>query len=636
MTIKLIGVHRSWRGQPLTPSQRDRFAASLGIANAQPAQTSMVGDSLLATTGQQRGWRPQIAADGSRVLFAGYIDNRKQLANELGMAQSSDEALYAAGYAAWGDAVDLKVIGQFATIVTHPERHAIRLVRSPLAAPPLNYWHDRDRFLVASIANALFSTGEVEQRVDQQKIADSLFLNLYDGTRSWFEGVSRLAGGTRATATRDGVVVESYYDISAIPKVRFKDERDYVVAASELLEEGVRAALDGFSRPAVSLSGGFDSQAVAAFTARCRPGQPIETFTSVPEAEWDGAESPWRFGDERPYVEALAAMYPEIRPHWIDAKGLFFEHNLSSFFLLTGAPPRNTMNLYWIHEVYAQARASGCDVMLNAESGNLTFSFDGEGTMATMMRQGQWLRVWKEAGLLKHRHANSRLRAIASRALMPFAPAWFHVALGRLGLIKIDEPFETWCPLNRDYAESMDLARRAEAMGYDPLYRFPKSTRGWREEEFTLSTQDGGDMAQAFDLFHGMETRDPTTYRPFVEFCLAIPDDQYLGQGQTRRLARRMMRGIVPDMVLDETRKGQQAADWHLRLGRLRGELITEIDRLSDDEGIAAILNLGSLRAALVDWPESSLGQPAMRLNLALTRGLTTARFIRFVEGRND
>src|SRR5205823_2532864 len=147
------------------------------------------------------------------------------------------------------------------------------------------------------------------------------------------------------------------------------------------------------------------------------------------------------------------------------------------------------------------------------------------------------------------------------------------------------------------------------------LYRAVKSTRKWRDETLTLPSQDGSDIDQAFDLIHGMETRDPTSYRPLVEFCLGIPDDQYLRNGETRRLARRMLKGLVPDMVLDETRTGLQAADWHLRLGRQRDERIAEIDRLAEDDSLAAMLDLGALRQSLVDWPESPVGLSASRLN---------------------
>lgn len=636
LTVVLIGAHKSWTRPVIDTAKQERFASALAIANPRPAASCIAANTVMFATGQHRAWQAHTLADGSHVLFSGHIANRHQLRNELKVASCSDASLYAAGLAAWGNKIDLRAIGQFASIIVRPEGSEIQIARSPIAAPPLNYWHDKDRFIVSSIASAIFSTGEIEQRLDQQKIADTLLLNYNEGARSWFEGVSRLDCGHRAIITKQGVTTASFYDVSAIPKVRFKDDRDYRDAVRELLEEGVRSALDGFSRPAICLSGGFDSQAVAAYAARCRPGRPIEAFTSVPEAEWDGVIGPTQFGNERPQVDDIASLYSEIRPHWVDAKGLFFDHKLTSMFALTGGAPRNAANLHWIHEAYAQARSSGCDVMLNGNLGNVTLSFDGEGALATMARSGKWLSLWQEAGYFKSSHRNSRLRAIASRAILPFAPDWLHDILVRVGLIKATMPFETWCPLHPRYAAKTKVMQRAKALGYDPFYRYPSSSHTWREEMLTLGTQDTGDIYQAFDIIHNMETRDPTSYRPLVEFCLGIPDDQFVRGGETRRLARKVLKGAIPDTVLDEKRKGLQGADWLLRLGRQRVDLIAEIDRLSEDADIAEILNLGAMRQSLVDWPQSPRGLPTMQLQQALTRGLTTARFIRFVKRSNS
>ena len=99
-----------------------------------------------------------------------------------------------------------------------------------------------------------------------------------------------------------------------------------------------------------------------------------------------------------------------------------------------------------------------------------------------------------------------------------------------------------------------------------------------------------------------------------------------------------MLNGKVPDAVLDETRKGQQAADWHLRLSRQREDLIAEIDWLMEDPAMVHRLNLTALRQALVDFPKTTPTDQATsaRLQLAVARGLTTARFIRYLDGRNS
>jgi asparagine synthase (glutamine-hydrolysing) len=53
---------------------------------------------------------------------------------------------------------------------------------------------------------------------------------------------------------------------------------------------------------------------------------------------------------------------------------------------------------------------------------------------------------------------------------------------------------------------------------------------------------------------------------------------------------------------------------------------------------MAAMLDLPRLRSALADWPDETAIDPqeyAAR-EFAVPRGLLTARFIRYVEGRND
>ena len=66
---------------------------------------------------------------------------------------------------------------------------------------------------------------------------------------------------------------------------------------------------------------------------------------------------------------------------------------------------------------------------------------------------------------------------------------------------------------------------------------------------------------------------------------------------------------------------------------------LAELDRLADDERMAAMLDLPRLRAALENWPDQTETRPAEILSapeFAVPRGLLTARFIKYVEGRNQ
>jgi len=94
--------------------------------------------------------------------------------------------------------------------------------------------------------------------------------------------------------------------------------------------------------------------------------------------------------------------------------------------------------------------------------------------------------------------------------------------------------------------------------------------------------------------------------------------------------------------VLDERRVGRQGADWHYRMGRRRQALRQELQSLESDPVMARRLNLPSLKSALDDWPaetplpgEGKERAHAQRLELAVSRAITTARFIHYVEGKN-
>lgn len=628
----MIGLHLHWGGASLTPPAAQRFAASLAVGTARKP-VSLAVDGAHFATACALLHRPHRLASGEILLFAGHIDNRADLRRDLGRGGTDDPALYAAAYAAWGDAADLRVLGDFCTILCDPAHRRVRIGRAPLGGPPLHYYRDADRLIVASTPRAIFATGTVEQAIDEQKVADSLMLNYCEEERGWFRDIARLPGGTRLIFTPQRIVRDTYYDPFDRTPVRLGSDDAYVEAADALFEEGTRAALDGFSQPAVSISGGLDSQAVAAYALRLRPEGRLLGLTSIPESGWDGLVPDNRFGDESEHVRAFAAMHPRFDMQMVDAQGLSFDHHLQNLYLLAGIAPRNVANLHWIHELYKAARTQGRDVLLVGNLGNMSFSFNGTGRLPSLLRGGRWGEWLRELRAIDD--GRSLPRKLVGGAL-PLAPEWLQNSIARLRGQDANPSF-FFSAINPDYAAEMRVAERAADMGFDPTYPPATDTMQARQAMLGNAWNESGDFMQAMELLHGIPTRDPTAYRPLVEFCLSIPDDQYLRAGQSRWLARRMLRGMIPDQVLAERRKGLQSADWHLRLGRQRAALREELDRLSEDSAMTHRFDLASLKAALDDWPAKTPdnGEQKQRLLLALPRTIATARFIRFVEGSN-
>ena len=132
----------------------------------------------------------------------------------------------------------------------------------------------------------------------------------------------------------------------------------------------------------------------------------------------------------------------------------------------------------------------------------------------------------------------------------------------------------------------------------------------------------------------GVETRCPPVDARLVEFCLALPEDQYLRDGQPRWLIRRAMADRLPPVVLRNRKRGLQAADWFERLSAIRPQICEELAQLEQSELARRALDLPRLRRLVEHWPQGRWGemQVLTSYRMLLESGLMVGRFIRWFE----
>jgi asparagine synthase (glutamine-hydrolysing) len=135
----------------------------------------------------------------------------------------------------------------------------------------------------------------------------------------------------------------------------------------------------------------------------------------------------------------------------------------------------------------------------------------------------------------------------------------------------------------------------------------------------------------------GIDTRDPTADRRLIEFCLSVPMEQILRGGKLRALARRALSDRLPADVLNEPRRGYQAADWHEGLTKGRNALALEVQRLEECKPAARLLDLRRMRRLVEDWPTAGWESDVVRIpyRLALLRGISVGHFLRKASGSN-
>ena len=585
-----------------------------------------------------RGWAPT-EIDGLLVLFNGHISNARDLAAGLGLnwparPDGSDLArLYGKLLRHYGADCDLRIIGEYAAAVIDQTRQTLRVVRSPLRAPPLHFHHTGQRVIAANVPRAILAAG-IAPQLDPLKLADNAWFNYASDRTGWYDGIAKVPLGTTIEFGSGAARSARYYDPLTLPPVRLPRAQDYVEQAKHLLGQAVAASLDGFERPAVLLSGGLDSSLVAAAALSVLPAeQDLPAFTFVPQSDWDGRVPRGTYGDERPYVDAFAALHPRIRPHYLDNQGLAFDHRMAELFHLTGIAPINLGNFSPYHEPWRAAQQAGCDVLLVPQWGNETFSNDGEWGLIEYFMRGRWgeLRTALRTIADDNRPA---WRRFVGECLLPLLPPalwrWQRAVRG------VHDTRELASPLRADYVAAHALNARGDAQDGALGVAAPRNQRQWLARALNGAFEESNDVWQGFEQLYGVPMRDPAAYRPLAEFCFGLPTDLYLRGGKRRWLAREMGRGVLPEAQRTNPRSGRHHPDWLAKLAPQRGALRAELIRLEQVPELAEMLDFPRLKGALDDWPDQTpIGEDALALQIALTRGLTTARFINFVSGRN-
>lgn len=595
-------------------------------------------------------WVPARAPSGSLAIFNGEFHNRAVIAAqldvpELGDSPTHDALLYALALDHWGDATDEHIIGHYCAIALAPDRAGLRLSRSPLQAPPLHFRHDGARASAASLPRPLFWQCAIPRKVNLDRLARSTLIDFTDRFAGWYEGCGRVPLGSAITLTPAGFAEIWRYDLFSRPQQHLAHDDDYVAAANALLDQGVAAALAYSRQPGILLSGGLDSSQVALAVLRQLPGeQHLPAFTYGPQAQWTAAAASGqgvpagRYASEFAAVTRLAAAYPRIRPAFFTQDGQDFRQGMRDLLAAMdcGAP---ALGLAWVqHDLYVRAREQNCDLLLTGDWGNMTFSSHAPWAPVEFFRRGQWRKLWQ---VLRHEPADERpmWRRFLARVVMPQLPVslwrraycWRHgefpEGLRRSGLSP------AWAARHRVVEQARDAGWEVERPHYTSKRQF------WQR----LMTEDGQDheqVTQGMQQLYGIPLRDPTSYRPLVEFCYGVPTEQFTRGSMNRFLARRMAAGRLPEEMRLNRDTGLHNGDWALRIDRARDELVAELDRMAGDDDIAALFDLPGLRSSLVEFSAAAAptatSADAMLYQSALPLVIAAGRFIAYAKGRND
>jgi asparagine synthase (glutamine-hydrolysing) len=182
----------------------------------------------------------------------------------------------------------------------------------------------------------------------------------------------------------------------------------------------------------------------------------------------------------------------------------------------------------------------------------------------------------------------------------------------------------------------LDLTELARQRDLDFSYR-PRRD-GFAMRLWVMRRNDPGNMNTGMLAGWGIDRRDPLADKRLVEYCLSIPTGEYVAGGVQRALAKTLLADRLPQSVLNEQRKGYQAADWHEGLTAARSEITMELERLAASNPAAKTLDLERMKHLVENWPAAGWERPEISqpYRLALMRGISAGHFLRKASGANQ
>lgn len=599
-----------------------------------------LGQRLFGLTPEDRRRQRVASGSGGTTLLVAdaRLDNREELFEALAIpaglgASLTDAEIILRALERWDEDAPERLYGDFAFAFWDSRRQRLLLGRDYMGQQPLHYARRDAFFAFASMPKGLHALPEIPPSPDREAVAGFLALMPEDGSETFFHGIEKVRAGEIVAVTRDGLRASRWWRPALAP-LGLKRSEDYAEAMREQMERAVAVRLKG-AGPAVAahLSGGLDSGAVAATAARLMAAQGgrVTAFTGVPREGYDTSGVMNAFADEGPYARSVAALYSNM-DHVLVHNGGSPLADLDRYFFVYERPVLNLCNSVWMHRILDRAREQGHRVLLSGNRGNTSFSYDGMPYLTQLLASGRLIRLARESAALVRN--GTRFGSVAAQIVGPFLPVPLWQAISRLR--GKGRKVTDYTAIGPEAAVELRIAERAAERGLDLSYRprrDPLETRLW-----SLLRVDPGNYNKGALAGWGVDVRDPTADRRLVEFCLAVPPDQYLQGGVRRSLARRAFADRLPAAVVNETRKGYQAADWHEGLAAAGDDLGGEVARIEANAEAGRTVSPAMMRALAEAMPSEGWHKAATteKYRLALLRGISAGHFIRKAAGSNQ
>ncbi|PDZ03269.1 asparagine synthetase B [Bacillus cereus] len=565
------------------------------------------------------------------------IDNRNELFEKLQVDYAdrknmTDSELILLSYQKWGEAAPKYLVGDFAFMIWDEKKQTLFGARDFSGSRTLYFYRGEEKFVFCTIMNPLFTLPYVEKKLNEQWIAEFLAIPVnfesVDSQQTVYKYIEQVPPSHTISVKNGKINFSRYYTPTAGKMLNLKSNEEYEEAFRDVYQSAVKARLRTHHQVGAHLSGGLDSGSVVSFAAKDLriENKKLHTFSYVPVEGFEDWTHKGRVADERPFIQSTVKHVGNIQDYYLELPERSPLSEIDDWLETMEMPYKFFENTFWLSGVYEQASQHGIGVLLSGQRGNWTVSWGPIlDYQAMLLKKLHWMRFYRELYLYSRNLGvkKSRVFEVVKRKAFPFL---HH-------LLSSEEQDAFPRIINPEFAKKTNVFDRLKEQHVDITGTSISNAYDMKREQFekTYYWSINGTYETKLSLRYALWDRDPTNDLRIVQFCLSVPEEQYVQNGVDRSLIRRATKNLLPDKVrLNQRVRGVQGADGVYRMAPFWNEFIEEVEELSVDPIISEFLNMEVIKKAISKIYKEPRPEYAFDLDFrVLMRSLIFYRFIK-------
>jgi asparagine synthase (glutamine-hydrolysing) len=528
--------------------------------------------------------QPMVSDDGRyRIVFNGEIYNYQELKDKyckgVNFRSTSDTEVLLYLLIKYKTEIFPALRGMFAFALWDGKRRELLLARDSFGKKPLYIWHDKREFVFASEIKALLKYPSVKPLINKRDVVSYLIYEYVPEPATGFVGIRQLPMGCYAEVSKGRMKINRWWKPQFQPKKQMS-EKEAMEEFDGLMQQAVKRRLVADVPVGLLLSGGIDSTAVGWYMKQASQEELHSFSVGFRENTFN----------EDGYAQQAASVLGTNHHHCefgIDE----FKHYLSYAVKMDIPFGDSSLLPTWAVSDLAHQHVKGV--------------LDGDGSDELLGGYGIFAAVeWADK-------------------LSGVPVGWWRVLESISHFLPTGYEYFTWDFKLKSFLRGMGMERAQRQQAWLGSYSL-RELQAWLTDEYVLLAegewrQIGARMEEAakLDSFDGMsaqiindylqndilvkldrasmtfglEARTPFLDTDLAEFIMRLPAEYK----QDKKLLRKVMRGRIPDSIIDRPKQG-----FALPLGHwLRNELYDWTEKVLESASVDEIFKAGVVKRIL-------------------------------------